>query len=499
MPETFQLELNELIQIAGVIDQGILVSRKDGIIEYANPFACTFFGFQESELLNKNLTLISGEFNFHENFTNSPQIIPEISGKNKFGKGIYYTAKITPSTKGSKFVILISDVTRRIEGRNKLLQKVEICEKLTKSRFIRDGHLSKAIDEIIAETSKALEVERVNAWLIDKDFSLIECIGNFNSKNPVDSEKIKLHRKDMPAYSKLLETQEIISTDDTLHDPKTAELVDIYLNKFGITSMMDVPIRIEGEMIGVVCFEHTGKPRKWDLTERKFGLFIAQLISLALETDERKKTQLSLERSNKEKEILIAEIHHRVKNNLAMVSSLLNLQQSKAKDEFHTELFTESKNRVLSIASIHQLLYQNKDLTNVDFSIYVNEIVTVLKNSYKHIHHDVKITTQIDHINIDLNTAIPLGLILNEIISNSFKHAFKNTTNKEICIYLRSNHKKYVLEVSDNGIGISDLMNERNKETLGLSLIHDLADQIGAKLEYSNKNGSHFILYFEQV
>jgi PAS domain S-box-containing protein len=497
MAENLRLEVNELMQIAGVIDQGILVSNKDGLIEYANPFACTFFGFQTNELIEKNINLISGNNTIHDHFSSTQQEIREMAGINKFGKEIYYTAKITPSANGSKFVIVISDVTRRIEGRNKLLQKVDTCERLTKSRFIRDGFLSKAIDEIISESAKTLNIERVNAWLIDGNFSLIECIGNFNSKTGFENDKTKLLRKDMPAYFKLLETQEIISTDDTLNDPKTKELVDIYLNKYGITSMMDVPIRIEGEMIGVVCFESTGVPHKWDLTERKFGLFIAQLISLALETNERKIVQTNLEKAYKEKELLLAEIHHRVKNNLAMVSSLLNLQQSKAKDDFHRELFTESKNRVLSIASIHQLLYQNKDFEKVNFANYANEIISVLKESYTHLLQSVKITTQIEPISVHLSQAIPLGLILNEVISNSFKHGFKEGNNNEINVYLRGKNDKFVLEISDNGSGIKNIDEQRTKNTLGLSLIYDLAEQINAKVEYSNKNGSHFIFYLQ--
>lgn len=495
MAENLQLELTELIQIANVIDQGILVSNRDGMIEFANPFACTFFGFQASELLGKNLSLISGDNNLQKSFSSTQEVIRDISGTNKFGKGIYYTAKITPSANAEKFVLIISDVTRRIEGQNKLLQKVETCERLTKSRFIREGFLLKAIEEIISESSKVLNIERVNAWLIDRDFSLIECIGNFSSKSGFANDHTKLSRKDMPAYFKLLETQEIISTDDALNDPKTKELVDIYLNKHGITSMMDVPIRIEGEMIGVVCFENTGTPHKWDLTERKFGLFIAQLLSLALETNERKTVQVNLEKAYKEKELLLAEIHHRVKNNLAMVSSLLNLQQSKAKDDFHRELFTESKNRVLSIASIHQLLYQNKDFEKVNFTNYANEILSVLKESYVHLSPSVKITTQIEPIQIELSQAIPLGLILNEVVSNCYKHGFKNKKNNEINVYLKGKSEKFVLEISDNGCGIANIEEQRKKDTLGLSLIYDLAEQINAKVEYSNKSGSHFIFY----
>ncbi|HLP13735.1 MAG TPA: histidine kinase dimerization/phosphoacceptor domain -containing protein [Flavobacteriales bacterium] len=495
MPENLQLEPGELLQVAKVIDQGILVCDRAGNIEYSNPFASSFFGFALNELSGKHFSILTEDPNVAKALLAGAKEITEVKGKNRFNKEIYYTAKITSSS-NDKFVIIISDVTRRIEGRNKLLQKIETCEKLTKSRFIREGQLSDAIEEILVESARVLGVERVNAWLIDSNFSMIECIGACPSQNAKSGNMI-LQRRDMPAYFKLLETQEIISTDDTLHDPKTAELMDIYLSKYGITSMMDVPIRIEGEMIGVVCFEHTGTPRKWDLTERKFGLFIAQLISLALETHQRKETQGNLEKSYKEKELLLAEIHHRVKNNLAMVSSLLNLQQSKARDDFHGELFTESKNRILSIASIHQMLYQNKNFARVDFASYMNEIVSLLRQSYLHLAKKTEVMLQVDAVEMDLSKAIPLGLIANEIVSNSFKHAFDKDNENKIEIYLRSKKNKYMLEISDNGKGIKDLEAVRKKNTLGLSLVYDLADQVNATIEYSNKKGSHFILYFE--
>ena len=112
----------------------------------------------------------------------------------------------------------------------------------------------------------------------------------------------------MPAYFKLLATQEIIATNYSLEDPRTEELVAPYLSLYGITSMIDIPIRVGGEMIGVVCFEHLGAPRKWDLTERKFGFFVAQLIAQSLQSNENQKYKQHLEVLLKEKEDLLKEL-----------------------------------------------------------------------------------------------------------------------------------------------------------------------------------------------
>lgn len=495
MADKLQLDVQEFAQIANVIDQGIFVCDISGRIDFLNPFACSFFGYDHSELIYRNIEMIA-DVDLRTYFSGEQKIVNGVPAKNKYGKDIFFNAKITPSPNIERYVIIVSDITRRIEGRNKLMQKIDTCERLTRSRYIRDGKLTEALQEIISESAKTLELERVNAWLIDSNFSLIECIGNYIGKTNAE-QNIKLFRKDMPAYFKLLETQEIITTDDTLHDLRTAELLDSYVRPYGITSMMDVPIRIEGQMIGVVCFENTGIPRKWDLTERKFGLFIAQLISLALETTERQNSQHNLEKTIREKELLLAEINHRVKNNLAMVGSLLNLQQAKASDEYNRELFTESRNRILSIASIHQMLYQNRNFEEVDLKSYIDEIIALLQQAYAHQANNVRINKTIDPVTININKAIPLGLIVNEIVSNSFKHAFKDSNKKTIDIYLRAGKNSYMLEISDNGPGINDMNEALKKNTLGLSLIFDLTEQINARIEYSNKSGSRFMIYFD--
>lgn len=497
MSTELKLELSELIRIANTVEQGIIVCSKIGTIEYANPFIVRLFGHDKEELLGTNINKLSTSILIGPSTPNEKHQVNELHALNKYGTPIYLNATIMPSSTPDNFVVLFSDVTRRVIGQNKLLQKIQVCEKLTRSRAIRGGALAKAIEEILVDTCNTLEVSRVNAWLIDENFTLIDCIGNFILAENKFTEKEILYRKDMPAYFKLLETQEIITTDDTFRDPKTSELVEVYLKKYGITSMMDVPIRIEGEMIGVVCFEHTGIPRKWDLTERKFGLFIAQLLSLAIETNKRQIAQSELEKNYKEKELLLAELNHRVKNNLTMISSLLNLQQSKAKDDYHVELFKESRNRILSISSIHDLLTKEKDFSSIDFASYINEIINLLKASYNERSRSISISSNIEPVKIEVQKAIPLGLIVNEIISNCFKHAFKNDVHNKIEVYLRGNKNKFVLEISDNGCGIANMDAAREKGTLGLSLIYDLADQIDARIEYSGKNGSTFDIYFQ--
>ena len=300
-----QLEFQELALIAEQMEQGIVVCNNDGTIEFANPFVHRFFAYQKGELSGKKVKDLSPDFRFDPEKMVEPKVRLEgISVKNKFGDTVYFNATVIKAASGIRMIVLIEDITTKVEGHIDLIRKINAIEKLTKSRYIREGLLTKAIQEILHESSIVLSVERVNAWKADKDFTMIECIGNYTRSTDSYDHKTILLRKDMPAYFRLLATQEIIVTNYSLEDPRTEELVEPYLKQYGITSMIDVPIRIEGEMIGVVCFEHVGAPRKWDLTERKFCMFIAQLISLAIESHEKQKMKQQLEKVLREKDDL---------------------------------------------------------------------------------------------------------------------------------------------------------------------------------------------------
>ncbi len=304
-----QLEFPELALIAEQMEQGVVVCRNDGTIEFANPYASRFFAFHLNELVGKKVNDLSPDFKFNpEKMTDSKVNLNRISIKNKFGDVVYFNATLVKAVSGERIIVMIEDVTREVQSQSGLITKINVIEKLTKSRLIRDGHLTRAVQEILLESATALNIERVNAWKADKDFTMIECIGNYTRSTNTFNDNIVLLRKDMPAYFKLLASQEIIATNYALEDHRTEELVEPYLEKYGITSMIDVPIRIEGEMIGVVCFEHVGAPRKWDLTERKFGMFVAQLISLTLESFEKQKSQHQLEKVIKEKSELLKEL-----------------------------------------------------------------------------------------------------------------------------------------------------------------------------------------------
>jgi PAS domain S-box-containing protein len=209
---------------------------------------------------------------------------------------------------------------------------------------------------------------------------------------------------------------------------------------------------------------------------------------------ERKKAEEQIKASLKEKEILLQEVHHRVKNNMQIISSLLNLQSRHIKDEESLGLFKSSQNRVKSMALIHERLYQSKDFTRIDVADYVQNLTNHLFITYGISKDAVKLKINIKDIFLDINTAIPCGLIINELVSNSLKHAFPNGKKGEIKISMRPLSKGEIeLVVGDNGVGMPIKANLRNTKSLGLYLVSMLAeDQLHGEIEMDKTDGTTF-------
>lgn len=370
----------------------------------------------------------------------------------------------------------------------------DVIEQLSKSRKIRDGKLQDAIYEILERASHTIKAQRVNAWLFTADYSEIHCIGNFDAVENKLVSQTNLPRIAMPHYFKLFETEKIIHTPDAFNSQQTSEMLEIYLKPHDIQSLMDIPIRIEGEIMGVVCFENTKSPRVWSEEEQKFGLVIAQMLSLAVETNERLKVKAQLEVSLNEQKVLLQEVHHRVKNNLTIISSLLNLQANKSKDEYHKKLFYESRDRLNSIATVHQLLYQSKSFSTVNFKEYLEDVLNSLDKSFSAENKKITIKKGINDVELDVSTSIPLALIVNELVTNSYKHAFNERKEGVIEVSLIENNKKVFLRIKDSGPGYD--FNNASESSIGLDIIHGLVDQINATLTYSNQSGSTYDISF---
>jgi two-component sensor histidine kinase/predicted hydrocarbon binding protein len=215
---------------------------------------------------------------------------------------------------------------------------------------------------------------------------------------------------------------------------------------------------------------------------------------------ERKKIEEQIKASLTEKEVLIKEVHHRVKNNLQIISSLLNLQAENIQDKKAKEKYIESISRIKSMAIIHELLYSSRNLSKINVTDYFNELVRFISETYnvnKNVNVDLKIKVKEKYLDIDV--AIPCGIIINELLSNSFKYAFPDNQKGKISIEFRAivhSKYKYRLIVSDTGVGIKGKINFSNPETLGLQLINSLSEQLSGKMQIEKEKGLKFSFFF---
>lgn len=394
------------------------------------------------------------------------------------------------------FVVLASlvDATTIERKKRDLLRKTLTIEQLSKSRKIRSGKLHDAIHEILDMSSKAVATTRVNAWLFDDENTRIECIGNYDVRvnELVPQEALPIF--DKPNYFRLFETEKIISTHDAQASEATSELNDSYLIPNNIQSLMDIPLRIEGEIIGVICFEEVGSKRLWSLQDQKFGLIAAQMVSLSIETYKRKLAQQQLESALRQQQRLMSETNHRIKNNLAITLSLLRLQLSKCQDDYHRNLIQSAVNRLNSIVALHELLADKTHLNlRVNLHHYGKQLTESLRESLNDPSKEIQLITTFDDCEVSNDLAITLGLIINETVTNAYKHAFTHQKNGVIRVDFSVDKNKGKLEISDNGSGIAAGF---IRDGEGMDIIKGMADHINAIIEIKGDAGTSIELDF---
>ena len=224
------------------------------------------------------------------------------------------------------------------------------------------------------------------------------------------------------------------------------------------------------------------------------------VIEYVRDITKRKKAEDRLQASLREKEVLLREIHHRVKNNMQIISSLLNLQSRQVEDPHVLEAFKESQRRIRSMALIHERLYQSADLSRIEFSQYLDNLAHRLLLSYQVDPDRILLKLLTEEVFLNVNTAIPCGLIVNELVSNALKHAFPDGRTGEVAVELhRSESGEFLLRVKDDGVGFPKALDFRHTETLGMQIVVTLVDQIDGTIEVGASAGTDFQIRFKEI
>ena len=226
---------------------------------------------------------------------------------------------------------------------------------------------------------------------------------------------------------------------------------------------------------------------------------INEVSCMAFEVTEKKHISRSIKQSLKEKETLLQEVHHRVKNNLQIISSIMSLQSSYVKEENTMNILNECQNRIKSMSFIHDSLYLNKDLDSIDFNYYIHGLCRNLIQSYSIDPTKINLNLEVDDVNLSLDQAIPCGLIVNELVSNALKYAYPDGRNGELSILVKEKEGRMALTISDDGVGIGEDIRLEDIDSLGLQLVFTLIEQLDGDVAYSSHQGTKYLITFDRL
>jgi two-component sensor histidine kinase len=368
------------------------------------------------------------------------------------------------------------------------------------------------LETVTWEMVKLLEVDGCTILEWDPDADTLAVIAEYGSTDWWgDGKAGKIYRvSDYPLRRQALAercTQQLSLNEA---DPDLAEAAHMRSNE--IQTLLILPMIFQARVVGLMEISQARAGRAFADNEITLGQLLANQAASAIENArlykraqgeiaERKRAEDMIRASLKEKEVLLQEIHHRVKNNLQVVSSLLNLQSGYVQDESAQQMFQESQNRILSMALIHERLYQSQDLARIDLSEYLQTLSAELIHSYRANAAPIKLKIDAEDVLLNIKKAVPCGLIVNELVSNALKHAFpahqQNGKEPEVRIQLSADPQDRVtLIVSDNGVGFPKDVDLQTLESLGLRLVNTLITQLEGTLELANHDGTEFKLQF---
>ncbi|OEC88336.1 MULTISPECIES: PAS domain S-box protein [Methanobacterium] len=440
----------------------VIVYDVQGRIIYWNKGAETIYGYLEEEIIDKNIEMLYLNRNKRyfkpdlEGILKFGEYNGEWEGKRKDGSKVYVDVRETIMHDANGKMIGVIGVSKDISDRKKAEKRIKRSEAYYRTIFENTGTATIIIEEDTTISLVNAEFEKLY------EYSKEEIEGKKSWKEFVASD-----------YKDKIEEYHNIRRIDPNLAPRNYELK--FVDRHG---------RIKDIFATVAIIPGTKK----------------SLISL-LDITDNKIAENKIKESLMEKEVLLREIHHRVKNNLQIISSLLNLQTRCVEGEESISVLKESQNRVKTMAMVHEKLYQSEDLKDINFKEYIESLVSDLFYSYGVKKGTIDLKIDMDNLEMDIDTAIPCGLIINELVTNSLKYAFPCPNNEDIVkVGLKKLQKDNLkLVVSDNGVGLPEDLDMENVETLGLKMVTILVNQLKGNLEVDKTAGTEFRITFGEL
>ena len=418
------------------------------------------------------------------------------------GRGVYSESGELIATEG-----FITDITEKKLADEEILKRNDELATLNiiGQSLSKIAKSSEIIDLMFIMIGKLFDNQNLYIALYDEEKRTI----NFPVFT-VDGKKIKENSRQ---FSNGL-TEYVMKTKQPLVIKKNLTNVfkDLGIEIIGKKSMslLSVPIILSNTVFGVITIQNYHKENYFSETEADLLMTIASQTAIALENsrlfsalklqlEEKERAEKNLKSSLKEKELLLKEVHHRVKNNLQIMSSLLRLQSSNLKEDTTKKVFLESENRIKAMAIVHNKLYDSHSYDRIDFADYVKTLITNLFVSLGVRTIQISYNLKIPETLLNIDTALPLGLIINELVSNSLKYAFPDNRKGLISIELVKNGKDFSLTVKDDGIGLKDKSVLETSGKLGMTLVKLLSTQIDGKVESDFSDGATHIIKFQEL
>jgi PAS domain S-box-containing protein len=474
----------------------IFINKKWKIV-YANKRCEEIMGYKRNEYYSPEfdfLCLIAPEYkdlvkkNYHRHL-NGEELSPyEYVLVTKEGKRIeaLNTSKLINYEGDIAILGIVTDITelkRREEDVRKRKNHLELVHRI-QNEIPMNMDVETILKAAAESIGKSFGYNKVSVNILDKDKNELEYIVGWH-KSGTPTPRGHRQKVGEGLIGRAARLKRTIIANDVTKEPSY-----IVYYQAETESELSIPLLVEDNLVGILDVQDT---KKNVFTDEDVSVLQSIANYLSYVIDE-KQIMDQIKTSLDEKEVLLREIHHRVKNNLQVISSLLSLQSHQIKGKKNLEMFKESQDRVRSMALIHEKLYQSQDLARINFKEYIQTLAAGLFHSYRASPDRISLKLGVEDISLGVDSAIPCGLIVNELVSNSLKHAFPDGKEGEIRVLLHPVNRSCVeLVVSDNGVGLPEDLDVRRSKSLGLHLVTILAeDQLQGEVKLKRDKGTEF-------